>query len=63
MSETYIDLLREVKAALINRDAVHCYNSGTFPCNCTLCKIDREIKKAGASTDVSDMLTRKKEKK
>lgn len=35
-----INLLLECKQALINRDAIKCYNSGTYPCECTICKID-----------------------
>lgn len=38
-----IQLLLEAKQALINRDAVKCYDSGEHPCNCTLCKIDRFV--------------------
>lgn len=38
-------LLLEAKQALINRDAVKCYDSGEHPCNCTLCKIDRFVEK------------------
>lgn len=40
---TAIELLKECKEALINRDAVKCYDSGEHPCNCTLCKIERFI--------------------
>ena len=37
------DLLKECKQALLNRDAVRCYESGHNPCQCTLCKIDRYL--------------------
>lgn len=40
MNET-IELIKECKEALINRDAVTCYESGHSPCECTLCRIDR----------------------
>lgn len=45
MKQEAILLLKESKQALINRDAVACYNSGTFPCVCTLCKIERFLNK------------------
>jgi hypothetical protein len=38
-----IEILKEAKEALINRDAVKCYDSGDKICNCILCKIDRYI--------------------
>ena len=40
-----IEILTECKQALINRDAVLCYNSGHNQCKCTLCKIDILINK------------------
>jgi len=40
---TDIEILKEAKEALINRDAVRCYDSGNKICNCTLCKISRYI--------------------
>jgi hypothetical protein len=41
---TDIELLKEAKEALINRDAVKCYNSGDKICQCTLCNIDNYLK-------------------
>lgn len=38
-----IDLLIECKEALINRDAIKCYDSGEYPCKCTLCKINEYL--------------------
>ena len=43
VSSEYSELLNECKEALINRDAVKCYNSGHEICQCTLCKINRKI--------------------
>lgn len=37
-------LLEDARQALINRDAVRCYDSNDDPCGCTICKIDRVIK-------------------
>jgi hypothetical protein len=41
---TDIEILTQAKEALINRDAVKCYDSGDKVCHCTLCEIDRYIK-------------------
>jgi len=38
-----IELLEECKQALFNVNAVQCYNSGDFPCECTMCKINNKI--------------------
>ena len=40
---TATEILKQAKEALINRDAVRCYNSGDEECRCTLCEIDRYI--------------------
>lgn len=40
---TDIEILKQAKEALINRDAVKCYDSGNKECRCTLCEIDRYI--------------------
>jgi len=41
---TDIEILKEAKEALINRDAIKCYDSGDNSCECTLCKIDKYLK-------------------
>lgn len=38
-----INLLLECKEALFNVNAVKCYDSGDFPCECTMCKINNFI--------------------
>jgi len=40
---TDIKLLTQAREALINKDAVECYDSGTEICTCTLCEISRYI--------------------
>lgn len=56
----HAELLREAKAALINRDAVQCYVSGTTPCECTICKINRMLTESEIPINVNDMLSRPK---
>ena len=45
---TATEILKQAKEALINRDAVRCYNSGDEECRCTLCEIDKYIREQEA---------------